>query len=347
MPSLDAFSTHGAFNMRSLTDAVNKMPYVPGRVGSLGIFDERGITTSGVMVEEKDGVLSLVQSTPRGGVAVQQGVNKRTARTFETRRLCLTRNINVDEILNLRAFGSENALADLESFVQAELGDMIPSVDMTLEHMMLGALKGLIKDADGTTIYDLFSEFGVSQEPEVAFNFALPATQATLTTACNKIVRTIQDNLGANTMNIRVHAFCSSTFWDEFTGNSIVNSTFERAMGVHTLADQIGGFQRESHVREAPFYWKGIYWEEYRGQLGGTTFVPADKAIFFPVNVPGLYRVYYAPADFEGGQGMGRPRYARRLPTSQDGRSVPLEVSSYPLAMCLRPKVLMLGKRGA
>ena len=55
----------------------------------------------------------------------------------------------------------------------------------------------------------------------------------------------------------------------------------------------------------------------------------------------------YAPADFEGGQGMGLPRYARRLPTTPDGRGVPLEVSSYPLPLCLRPKVLMLGKKGA
>src|SRR5262245_42797919 len=64
MPSLDAFSTHGAFNMRTLTDSINKLPYVPGRIASLGLFDERGITTSGIMVEERDGVLALVPTTP-------------------------------------------------------------------------------------------------------------------------------------------------------------------------------------------------------------------------------------------------------------------------------------------
>src|SRR5262245_63328522 len=167
MPSLDAFSTHGAFNMRTLTESVNKIPYVPGRIASLGLFDERGITTSGIMIEERDGVLALVPTTPRGGVATQQGINKRTARTFETRPLCLTRNINVDEILNLRAFGSENGLLELESFVQSTLEDMVPSVDMTIEHLQLGALKGTIVDADGTTvIYNLFTEFGVTQVTE-------------------------------------------------------------------------------------------------------------------------------------------------------------------------------------
>ena len=347
MPSLDAFSTHGAFNMRTLTDSVNKIPYVPGRIASLGLFDERGITTSGVMIEEKDGVLALVPTTPRGGVATQQAISKRTARTFETRRLCLVRNINVDEILNIRAFGSENGMQELESFVQMQLEDIVPSIDMTVEFMQLGALKGTIVDADGSTIYNLFTEFGVSQEAEVAFDLtnATPSAAA-LVGKCNAVVRKIQDNLGATPV-MGIHAFCSASFYDDLIGNAIVRASYDRWMGVHTMTEQIGGFLREGHVRQAPFHWNGIDWEEYRGQLGGTAFIPADKAIFFPVGVPGLYRQYYAPGDFEGGQGMGRPRYARRLPTSQDGRSVPLEVSAYPLSLCLRPKVLMLGKRGA
>lgn len=346
MPSLDAFSTHGAFNLRTLTDAVNKIPYVPGRIASLRLFEERGITTSGVMVEERDGVLALVPTSPRGGVATQQAVNKRTARTFDTRRLCLVRNVNVDEILNIRAFGSENGMQELESFVQMQLEDMVPSIDMTIEHMQLGALKGTIVDSDGTTvIYNLFTEFGVSQETEVPFNLSA-ATAADLVADCNGIVRKIQDNLGATPM-MGVHAFCSATFYDELVSNTAVRASYDRWMGVHTMTEQIGGFLREGHVRQAPFHWNGIDWEEYRGALGGTSFVPADKAIFFPKGVPGLYKQYYAPADFEGGQGMGRPRYARRLPTSQDGRSVPLEVSCYPLPLCLRPKVLMIGRKGS
>jgi len=346
MPNLDAFSTHAAFNMRTLTDSINRMPYVPGRVASLGLFEERGITTSGVMVEERDGILALVPTTPRGGPSTQQAVAKRTARNFETRRLCLERNINADEILNVRAWGSETGLASLETLVNDTMREMIPSIDMTIEHQQLGALKGTIVDADGTTvIYNLFTEFGVTPAPEVAFNLTA-ATLTTLTAAINGIVRTVQDNLGA-VMVMGIHALCSPTFWDDFTSNAAVNSSFDRWVGVSTMTEQIGGFLREGHVRQVPFHWKGIDWEEYRGALGATSFVPADKAIFFPKGVPGLYKQYYAPGDFEGGQGMGLPRYARRLPTTPDGRAVPLEVSTYPLSICTRPKVLMVGRRGA
>lgn len=342
MPSNDPFSTTAAFTQRTLTDAVNRMPYVPRRVQSMGLFEERGITTSGIMVEERDGVLNLVQTTPRGGVATQQPVSKRTARNFESRRVCLVRNINVDEVLNVRAFGSETGQQDLESFIRMELEEMVPSIDMTVEHLMLGALKGVIYDADGSTvIYNLFTEFGVSQESEQNFNFAT-ATAADLVLDCNNIKRKIQDNLGAAQFD-RIHAFCSPEFFDALVSNQYVRDTYSRAQGVHEFTSQIGGFLRESHVREAPFLWNGIWWEEYRGQLGGTSFIAANKAIFFPVGVAGLFKCYYAPADFRGGQGIGRPRYARMLAESPDGRSVPLEVSSYPLPICTRPKVLMKG----
>ena len=36
MPALDIFSG-SAFSMVALTDAINKMPYVPGRIGQLGL----------------------------------------------------------------------------------------------------------------------------------------------------------------------------------------------------------------------------------------------------------------------------------------------------------------------
>jgi hypothetical protein len=70
MPALDIFSS-SAFSMVSLTDAINKMPYVPGRIGQLGLFREQGVSTTSVMIEEREGSLTLVETTSRGAPAVQ------------------------------------------------------------------------------------------------------------------------------------------------------------------------------------------------------------------------------------------------------------------------------------
>lgn len=52
MPTLDIFSNN-AFSVISLTDAVNKMPFVPGRIGQLGLFEEKGVSTTSIMIEER------------------------------------------------------------------------------------------------------------------------------------------------------------------------------------------------------------------------------------------------------------------------------------------------------
>jgi hypothetical protein len=64
MPTLDIFSG-SAFSMVALTDAINKMPYVPGRIGQLGLFREQGVSTTSVMIEEREGKQAVDQQFAR------------------------------------------------------------------------------------------------------------------------------------------------------------------------------------------------------------------------------------------------------------------------------------------
>lgn len=347
MPALDVFKTTDAFSERSLTDSILKMPYAPGRVRELGLFQPQAVTTTTIMVEEKDGVLTLIPTSPRGGVGSEYVPNRRTARPFIIPHLEHNHTILADEVQNVRAWGSETELQALQALVNMRLAEMALSMDVTIEHMMVGALRGAVLDADGSsTIVNLFTEFGVSQEAEVAFN-AASATLAALKASCNGIIRKIQDNLGATPMS-GVHALCSPEFFDDFTGNAAVNESFVRWQGVAAMSGQIGGFSRESHVRQAPFHWGGIDWEEYRGSVGGVNFIPTDKVIFFPKGVPGLFKIYFAPADFaETVNTLGLPRYAKQFTDQELNRWVRLHTQSNPLPMCVRPKVLMKGKKGA
>ena len=103
MPALDIFSS-SAFSMVSLTDAINKMPYVPGRtLGSgpraqLGLFREQGVSTTSVMIEEREGSLNLVETTARGAPAIQNTTNKRKARSLVVPHIALEDTILADEV---------------------------------------------------------------------------------------------------------------------------------------------------------------------------------------------------------------------------------------------------------
>lgn len=116
MPALDIFSS-SAFTMVALTDAINKMPYVPGRIGQLGLFREQGVSTTSVMIEEREGSLNLVETTARGAPAIQNTTNKRKARSLVVPHIALEDTILADEVQNVRAFGSENMLEGVQAVV--------------------------------------------------------------------------------------------------------------------------------------------------------------------------------------------------------------------------------------
>jgi hypothetical protein len=194
MPALDIFSG-SAFSMVALTDAINKMPYVPGRIGQLGLFREQGVSTTSVMIEEREGSLNLVETTARGAPAIQNTTNKRKARSLVVPHIALEDTILADEVQNVRAFGSESMLEGVQAVVNQRMSEMASKMDATLEHLRIGAIKGQILDADGSAvIYDLFTEFGVTAHTEIDFDLdnATPAP-GVIKKKCHDIRRKIED----------------------------------------------------------------------------------------------------------------------------------------------------------
>jgi len=53
------------FTATTLSAAINKLPALPTKAGSLGIFNERGIATTTVVIEVRNGRLFLVPNISR------------------------------------------------------------------------------------------------------------------------------------------------------------------------------------------------------------------------------------------------------------------------------------------
>ncbi len=337
MGALDIFRSD-AFSVTSLTDAINKVPFQPGQVMGLGLFQEQGIATTSVMIEEKDGILYLVPNTPRGAGAKQNETGKRKARSLVIPHLPVFDKIMADEIQGVRAFGSDNQLESVQTVVDGRIMTMSNSLDATIEHLALGAIKGQILDSDGSSvIYDLFTEFGVSQETEVDFDLdnATPAAGA-LRKKCAGVLRAISTNLGAATVR-SAHAFCGAAFFDDLIAHAEVRDTY---LAQQEAAQLRGGYYGER------FMFGGIVWEEYRGSIGGVDFINTDKCHVFPVGVPGLFKLYYGPADYmETVNTIGLPKYMKQAADERFNKFVDLEAQSNPLPICTQPKALIKGKR--
>lgn len=343
MPSLDVFN-QDAFGVTQLTDAINNIPFVPGLAGQVIDWNERGVTTTSIMIEEQDGVLKLLNPTPRGGPGETKAKDKRRARSLLIPHYQHDDGINADEVQGVRAFGSETEVQSVMPMVNSRLADAVSLVlDPTLEYQRLGAVKGLILNADGSTLYDLFTEFGVSQESEIDFDLdnASPASGA-LRKKCASAVRLIADNLGGVSY-VGVSAFCGDAFFDDLLAHKEVVESYKNTPMASVLRD--GYILPNGNKMAGMFEFGGILWMNYRGKNGSSAMVDTDKCHIFPVGTPGLFRTVYAPADYmETVNTIGLPRYAKQW-LSPNGKRIEMESQSNPLSYCTRPRVLLKGKR--
>ena len=338
MSGLDVFKAD-AFSMNTLTSAINESPFVPGRIGQLGLFRASGITTTAAQIEVRDGVLYLIEARPRGAPARRNQDRGRRMIPLNTVHLPVEDRLEADEIQNIRAFGSENMLQTIRGKLDEKMDTARTSFEATWEWHRLGALKGIVLDADGVTeLYNLYTVFGVSKLPTVYFNFdESNPLDGKIRILCQNIQRDTEDQLGA-VPYMGIHALVGKNFMDKLVTNAETITAYERWMDGQAL--------RESFARRI-FPYAGITFEEYRGKVGNVQFVGDDDAHFFPVGSPELFRVVFAPANYINTVNtVGLPLYAKQ---SIDRRETGVDIymQSNPLHYCTRPKTLISGSAGA
>lgn len=335
--TLDVFNGD-AFNAISLTDAINNVPYVPGRAGQVIAWEEEGITTTSILIEEDEGVLQILDPTPRGGPGSTSMDQKRNARSLLVPHYEHNDFLLADSVQNVRAFGRANVLETVMSRVEKKLQQHVQfKHDPTLEFQRIGAIKGIILNGNGSVLYNLFDEFGVDQPAEVDFDLdnATPAAGA-LRKTCDAVSRIIADELGGVAYQ-GLHAFCSKEFWDDLVAHPEVREVY--------LASQSQAMALLNPMAYKTLRVGDITFEEYRGKNGASPFIAANKVHIFPVGVPGLWRTIYAPADWEETVNTeGLPRYAKQYPAA-NGKGRHLDTQMNALNYCTRPGVLVKGKR--
>lgn len=328
-----------AFSVARMTAAVNDISFVPGRIGELGLFEVDSVDVTTIAVEKRGDLLVLVPPTPRGGPGVTRDKTKRDLRSLTVPHFEINDAIYAEEVQNVRAFGSEGALETVIGKVARRLREHANSLSATEEYSRMGAVQGVVTYVDGTTL-DLFTEFGVAQAAEINFDLAT-ANNGELRKACTAVTRSIKTTLGGVSPK-SVHAFCGDAFFDDLISNPEVRETFKGWSDARILRE---GYVGPNQSSNAMFEFGGIVWENYRGVVGTTSFINTDKCHIFPVGVPGLFKTAYAPADYEETVNTPGQRLYSRQYAMQNGKGRNLDVQMNALQYCVRPKVLMKGKR--
>ncbi len=318
------------FAVTALTDAIEKLPAVPGKVGAMGLFPDKGVRTTSVAIEAIGGRLVLVPNQSRAADPKPMERDKRTLRTLKCTHLPLSGVVLPEDVQDVRAFGKDSAEENLKTQAQVindELQRLKNSIEATREWQRVGALRGQILDADASVIYDLYDEFGVTKKTS---NVALSVGTTNVLKACLDAKRYSEKKLGG-LMVTGFRALCGADWLDAFVDHDKVKAAFA---GWQAAQDRLGGDMRSG------FTFGGIEFIEYTAEVSGKLFIPSNVAQVFPVGSQ-LGAMYNAPANYnEAVNTIGQAFYAkseeRRL-----GKGWDVEAQSNPLAMWFYPESLV------
>lgn len=343
MPEILDIFNNAAFSAVSLTDSVNIVPNTYGRLNELGLFNDEPITTTSVAIDISNGVLNLLPTRPRGGPASLGTPERRQMKAFVIPHIPHDDSVLAVDVQNMLARAPAVGLETVLGAVNRKLIVMRRKHAVTLENLRVGAVKGVITDYDGSTLINLFTEFGISQK---TVDFTFGTANADLGSRCREVAGYIEDNLMGDTMT-GVMALCSPSFFDKLVTHASVKEAYKYFVATQNPL--------RNDLRKG-FTFQNITFEEYRGtgtklnEDGTTTaqrFIPDGDARFFPLGTTETFANYWAPPDFvdevNTAPGLDAQVFVAPLERMKFGKGMDIHTESNPLPLCKRPNVLVRG----
>ena len=353
------FFNDDAFSAVSMTRYINVMPYVPTFFGEMNLFNDmvdgttveqrftssqqNGIDSDVAKVTRENGRLMILPTEARGSMPTYNQPDEVKQRAFQVTYIPKNDEILWDQIIGKRIYGMQNSsgMVGQETSAQAVnrcLTKMWKEYLLTWEYHRLGAVKGVILDADGQqVVYDLFREFGV-QKKVVTYDTSLSAV-------CEEIVSHIGDRLGAM-MPGGIGCVVGKDFFDKVQDEVELNTAYERYQdGAHLRTS----YQNQPYESRMPqgFHYRGVTFYRYRGNLQNqatpavqSSMIADNKAHAFPTGTDRFFRSN-APGTCEAAVGtLGLPIYIERE-ARKFKKGIEFHAESCPLFMCNQPEVLV------
>ncbi len=336
---LDPFTPNNYYNLIQLTDAINLLVNKFGLIRNSGLFKFKGVRTTKVAIEMKEGQINILQTMPRGAPPQEKGRTRRNMRYIEIPHIPLNDVILPEEYLNIRSFGTTNVRMALGEIYKERQEDARQDFALTEEFQMLGALKGVVYDKDGSVIIDLYDTFSTPSR-HIAY-FDLDNSNTDVSQVCRELLRRVDLTLRGETFT-RYKALCGKTFFDKLIVHPSVKEFF---LGHSAGVQRFHGDMRKN------FDVGGIIFSEYLGYVpdsngGMKKFIDDDEVIFIPMGTTNVFTSYYAPADFiETAGTVGRAYYSKIEPLKLN-RGILMHHQSNPLHVVKRPDLLAEGRAG-
>ena len=322
----------GGYSLAEMTQAINILPNLYTRLGQIGLFRFEGVTQRSIVIEQRAGVLSLLPSVPLGAPATVGNREARSMRSFALPWIPHDDVILPADIQGMPALGVSDAADPVVEVMNRKLTLMRRKHAQTREYMEMNALRGIVKDGAGTTLYNYFTEFGLEQ---ISVDFAFGTAGTNVQGKVRTVLRGIEDSLLGETMTT-AHALVSSEFFDKLISHPKTEEAYK-------FFSATGGQPLREDMRRA-FPFAGILFEEYNGSVtlsNGTSerLIPAGEGIAFPLGTFDTFTTYGGPANLlETANTLGLPLYARQMIDAK-GRWIDLMTEASILPVNKRPRL--------
>ncbi|MDD5395232.1 MAG: major capsid protein [Thiothrix sp.] len=320
------------YSAHEISTAINIMPVRYGYLTKSGLFRNKGLTGRVAIVEENEGTFRISEAKPVGsqGQAVE-GSNRRI-RTFAVPHFPHDDHIAPADVEGLRRFGG-NTQESVTEYLNERLQQHRTKHEITLEYLMIGALKGQVMDGGGRVVADLWAEYGVAAQ---TMNFVLNNSATKVRTKAVELSRKIEDALMGDTKS-GIEVLCSPEFFDALIEHGSVHAAY-------TATASAPGMIAED-LRNVGFKFGGVTFKEYRASAPNaagaqTKFIEAGKARAYPLGTMDTFNLYAAPADFNETIGTLGQLYYGKVEPAKFNRGYDLHSQFNPLPICLRPKSL-------
>jgi len=333
------------YTATELTEQVNRIPNSFGLLRAMGLFSGDGAAATTVEIRLEDGILRVLPAKERGAPATE--ASRETGKTlffkiphFPHKDTILPQDIQ--DILILVARSKQPNTLDRE--MAKRLLNIRNNHAVTLEYIRMGALKGEIKDGDGTTLYNLFTEFNIVKK-EV--DFVLGTAGTDVISKCEEVYDHILKNLKGET-STGVEIIVGTTFFNKLVQHAKVEKYWtSNQQGISDIAraerDRLGGNWGRVFSFQSLFFreYKGTFPVKVNGTLTSVAAVEATKGHAFPIGTMDTFKTWFGPANtMSAANQPGDEVFISPKPLDHD-KGVELWSESNPLAICKRPEVLV------
>lgn len=332
------------YTAADLTEQINRIPNNYGLLRAMGLFSEEGAISTTVEIRIEDGLLVVLPARERGAPGTPASRESGKTLFFQIPHFPHRDLIKPADIQNLLVLaGRTKRPATLDDEVAKRLNNLRNNHAITLEYVRMGALKGVIKDGEGSEIYDLYEEFDIDQ---LDVDFVLGTAGTDVIAKCEEVTDHIISNLkGEVASGIEVQV--EGLFFNKLIQHAKVEKYWLQTQAAGTLANmernRLGG--NWGRV----FEFQNIMWRENKtsfpvkvdGELTNEKAIADSTGYAYPLGTMDTFKTWFAPADTMQTLNAPGDQVFVSSEVLDHGKGIDLWSESNPLALNKRPEIVV------